>query len=219
MTRREILLEQASGVTGTDAFNSSAGSPTLDATGKVRGVRSVRCNWATAVNTNVVASGLSYADAYYTFYMLIGAAPAATFRMVQAQNGGTQWDIRMTTTPTLQFRWGSTILYTTPTLSLNTVYRIGVRYKCETSLGAANGIMEVYYATGDDLYGAAKATSSVVTMVTTNAAITSVNFGQSNAAASSGDVYFDDVRFDEAEMPGPTYVVPHAGVPIPFFTF
>jgi len=208
--RQATLDKLGTLIEATDGFNTSGGGGmTVTAGFLLRGPNCVRCNWTASANITNTINDISGSDVRISFYFSVATGPTATCRVAQFQNGSTQFDIRLLTTPTLQFRWGTTTLYTTPTLNLNQLYRFGIRYKCESSLGAADGIMEVYMANADEDFGAAKASSTVVTMTTSNAAINFFNFGHSNAGSVSGDIYFDDIRItDEQYMPGVSVAPP-----------
>lgn len=209
MTRLKDLTFESGATTGSDAFTSVTGSPTIDTSGKIKGPNSFRCNWAAASNVYGRCDFTASSPMYVSFYLVLGAAPAATFRLLNGQNSVSQFDVRLTATPTIQFRNGGSTLYTSPTLSTNTIYRFGIYYKCETTQGVTtDGVMEVYSASGDDDFGAYKARNGAITMATSNAGLSRIDFGMSNAASASGDLYFDDIRIDDAIMPGASLALP-----------
>lgn len=197
-------------VSSTDGYNSTSGTaPTLDTTGKMRGPNSAKHLWAASANSSGGITITAATEMYCQFYFMAVTVPTATCRVGQMQNSATQWDIRYGTAPTLAFRWLGNTLYTTPTLTLNKVYRFGVHYKCESVLGAADGIMEVWMADGDDAYGAPKASNTATGNVSDVSGITTCNFGHSNAASVSGEVWFDDIRItNELYMPGVSIAPP-----------
>jgi hypothetical protein len=78
-----------------------------------------------------------------------------------------------------------------------TIYRIGLRYTKGTG---ANAIIEGYVDTGDNNFGSPFAST------TTDTGTTQANrmeIGQA-AAGTVCDVFVDDVRIDDAAMPGPS---------------
>ena len=202
MTRlKDGLFETA--LTGTDGYTTVTGAPTLDTTSRIKGVNSALHSWSAATCFGTVSS-LSAAELFVSFYIYITALPTvASIRLNNFSNGASQLSLVLTTTGTLQLRNGSTVLFTSSALSINTLYRIGLHQKVSTAIGNADSVIEGWFAVGDAAFGSAFGTSSAQLMTTSNANFTSVTFGNTNSASGVGTLYIDNIRIDDTTMPGP----------------
>lgn len=212
MTRIKDATFESNSVTGTDAMSSNSGA-TLNSASLIKGTYCLRTQWATAVNVNASITGLgSNSELYTSFYVRVAQIQTSgTPRLVTASNGSTQWVIDMSTAGAMRIRNNGTNLATILTPTLNTTYRIGVYLKPSSAAAAADGILRVWVATGDAAFsGTPTYENTAYTMNASNANITSIAFGQNNASGNLGDYYWDDIRVDNASMPGPSVVVTHS---------
>ena len=205
MTRIKDATFEAGSLTGTDGFTSTTGSPSLDTTSKVRGVNSARTNWAASTNMNGTVSGMNNGELFISFYLLIGALPSSgSPRVITLSNGSTQLNFTLSSTGTLAARQNTTALGSLATgLTTNTVYRVGIHAKVSTALANADGIYDLYFATGDTAFGAAVISNSTITMNTSAANYTTFVLGMNNGVAATGDIYWDSLRIDDTAMPSP----------------
>src|SRR5262249_46422595 len=92
-------------------------------------------------------------DLFLTFYVKVVALRAPEARLAVVNTGSTPiGSIRLTSAARLKLRNGSTQVGSdSPVLSLNTLYRIGLRQKRGT--GTNNGVLEAYLAQGDAPFG------------------------------------------------------------------
>lgn len=204
MTRLKNATFESNAITGTDAFTASSGSPTVDGTSKIKGTYSARTNWATSANVNGTISGLSETEMWVSFYLRPEAfPPTGSSRVVTFSNGSTQFNLTLTSAGALNARMNSTTIQNGfATLSLNTNYRIGIRVKCSTALANADAEIDVYVVTGDVAFpGTPTLANAASTMNVSNGAFTQVVFGQNNGGATSGDLYWDNIRIDNVSMP------------------
>lgn len=203
MTRLKDATFEGASLTGTNGFTSTTGSPTLDSTSKVRGTYSARTNWASATNMNGTISGLNEPEIWFSFYIYVAALPTTGApRVVTVSNGSTQFNITLNSSGVLTARLNtSNQAPSIGTVSLNTAYRVGVHLKVSTAAGNSDGVMDVYFATGDAAFGSPILTTSSVLMNTTNANFSSITFGMNNGVATTGDVYWDSIRIDNVSMP------------------
>lgn len=210
MARLKNATFDSGTVTGTDAYVSSAGSPTIDTSNNKCGHgNSVRHNWTASANVTGTISGLSATELWVSFYYNVATKPASGApRIVTWGNGSTQWNIVYNTSNgTLNFRMNATTVATAflnPTVG--TTYRIGIRVKNSSSEAAADAEYDIYTAVGEAAFGAAVASGTAVTMNSSNAALTNVVFGQNNGSSPSADMYFDSIRVDNSAMPAPDVV-------------
>lgn len=195
MTRLYDATFESGSLTGADGFTSITGTPTLDTSSKIKGANS------TAVPATLAYygrfSGHSETEVYISFYINIAAYPASNDRIVYVTNN-TSGLLRIVLTSAgrlqLQDGGGTNIGSTSAILSLNTVYRIGIRYK---QGGGSDGIAELYLATGDGSFATVTAVSNHNATLTNNR----IDIGNTNTGGGVASFYIDNVHIDTVSMP------------------
>lgn len=209
MTRlKDILLENGTLTDATDGFDSTAGTPSLDTTSKLKGANSILCSavgdWG---EENFTGVDTLYVSAYILFSGLPATNQSRVLRIfnttdilctIYISSAGA---IQLRDTTNTQIGSASGV-----TVTINNPFRIGLRYTKGTG---ADGILEAFAAAGDDAFGAAFASTS--THVDTLQA-NRVRAGQ-NTGGTVCTVYVDNVRIDDAAMPGPDGGAPPTGNP------
>ncbi len=200
MTRlKDILLENGTLTDATDGFDSTLGTPTRDTGSTLKGVGSMRC---TAVGDfgreDVTASDSLYVSAYLKFTTLPASAQT---RLMFIRNGTTALcGLRVTSAGKVQLRDAANTQVgsdSTTVITVNNPFRVGLRYTKGTG---ANAVLEAFIAANDDAFGAAFASTSADTGTAQG---NRVEIGQ-GASGTVCDVYVDDIKVDDASMPGPS---------------
>lgn len=194
-----ITFEDASLTHATTGFDSIQGTCTLDTTSKVKGTYSLR---TAAVGGFGREDFTAQEQTFLSFYIFIAALPASTQARIAFIRIGTTIisSVRLTSAGKLQLRDPSNTQIgsdSSTTLSINTLYRIGLEYTNNGGGGA--DLMAAYVAVGDAAFGAAFASTSAAT-VGTDADRVEVGQGTSGTVA---DFYIDNIRIDDNSMPGP----------------
>ncbi len=178
------------------------GTPTLETVPPIQGSYAATINNATAqLREDFTATG----DLYTSFYLRLNAAPAASARIALISNSGTSvGGLYLTTSRTLQLRNGSTVIgSSSPVLSLNTLYRVGLHQK---SAGGANGVVEAFLAATGAQFSAPFASSATQTFTGSANRLT---LGATNSAAVN--ITLDTIQLDTAAFaasnttPTPTF--------------
>jgi len=202
MTRLKDATFESNALTGTDAFTTTTGSPTIDGTSLIHGTYCFRTNWASATNMNGTVSGLSATEIWISFYIRVATLPSTGApRIVTTSNGNTQFNMTINSSGVLSARNNTTGLASIRTLSVNTTYRIGLHLKVSTGAANADAVYEVFSAVGDAVFGTADLSVSNQVMNVNNNAFSSVVLGMNNGVATTGDIYWDSLRIDNASMP------------------
>lgn len=204
MTRVKNATFESNAITGSDAFTTSTGSPTVAAGSLIKGTYAARTNWSASANVNGSITGISSGEWWASFYIRVAAYPASTARIFSTTNGSTQLNFTMTSAGLVAVRQNTTGLGTLATLSLNTTYRIGVHVKIASDIAVSDAVADVYITAAgspDAAFGAAVISNAALTMNTINNVFTNAVFGHSNGAAATGDIYWDNVRLDTVSMP------------------
>ena len=202
MTRLKDATFESNALTGTDAFTTTTGSPTIDGTSLIHGTYCFRTNWASATNMNGTVSGLSATEIWISFYIRVATPPSTGApRIVTTSNGNTQFNMTINSSGVLSARNNTTGLASIRTLSVNTTYRIGLHLKVSTGAANADAVYEVFSAVGDAVFGTADLSVSNQVMNVNNNAFSSVVLGMNNGVATTGDIYWDSLRIDNASMP------------------
>jgi len=203
MTRLKDATFESNALTGTDAFTTTTGSPSIDSTSLIHGTYCFRTNWASATNMNGTVSGLSATEIWISFYIRVAALPTSGApRIVTTNNGNTQFNMTLNSSGVLTARNNTTNLSSIRTLSINTTYRVGLHLKVSTGAANADAVYQVYTALGDAAFsGTPDFSSTVEVMNVNNNAFTTVVLGMNNGVATTGDVYWDSLRIDNASMP------------------
>jgi len=202
MTRLKDATFESNALTGTDAFTTTTGSPTIDGTSLIHGTYCFRTNWASATNMNGTVSGLSATEIWISFYIRVATLPSTGApRIVTTSNGNTQFNMTINSSGVLSARNNTTGLASIRTLSVNTTYRIGLHLKVSTGAANADAVYEVFSAVGDAAFGTADLSVSNQVMNVNNNAFSSVVLGMNNGVATTGDIYWDSLRIDNASMP------------------
>lgn len=193
MTRLKDSTFEDGSLTGTLGGSSTVGSPTLDATGLMKGAYCVSFSAATQyVRYDFTASD----DIYVTGYLYFTVTPAANTRMIYINNG-VRLDLRTTGRLRLADAAGTAIGSDSAVLSTNTLYRFGVHWKKST--GANDGQAEAYVTAAgspEAAFGAAFASSTTLTQAAQLARVDAGNTTSPVAAFS-----LDNIRIDNAAMP------------------
>ena len=202
MTRLKDATFESNALTGTDAFTTTTGSPTIDSTSLIHGTYCFRTNWASATNMNGTVSGLSATEIWISFYIRVATLPSTGApRVVTTSNGNTQFNMTINSSGVLTARNNTSNLSSIRTLSVNTTYRIGLHLKVSTGAANADAVYEVFSAVGDAAFGTADLSLSNQVMNVNNNAFTTVVLGMNNGVATTGDIYWDSLRIDNASMP------------------
>ena len=201
MTRLKDATFEAGTLTGTDAFTSTTGSPTVDTTSKIKGANSIDFNWSGANEFGTV-SGLSANELFGYFYIRVITRPGSDVRILNTSNGSSQMSIALSSTGTLKFRNNTTVLFTSAALTNDVIYRVGFHQKVSTAIGNADSIIEGWVVAGDAAFDGTNLVGSTSNnlMNTSAANFTSVTAGNTNAT-NSGQFYLDNLRIDNATMP------------------
>lgn len=196
MTRLYDATFEGNSLTGANGGDSITGSPVVYTTSPIKGTYMMQIPDAAAQFLRF--SPAAQDEIFLSTYIKITANPTTTMRMIFTSNSGTAvCSIYLTTTGTLQLRdSAATILGTSSALSLSTVYRIGLHYKKGTG---ANAILEGFLASGDNAFGAAFQST---TNGAETAQINRIDIGN-QAAGSTKEKFFDNIRIDTVSMPGP----------------
>jgi len=193
---KDITFENGSLTHPTSGADGVSGAVTLDSTSAAKGVYSARISNAgsASLKENIPATD----DLYLSFYLKVLALRAPEARLAVVNIGSTPLgSIRLTSAGRLRLRNGSLqVGGDSPVLSLNTLYRIGLRQKRGTG---ANGVLEAYLAVGDAPFGAPFATL-------TNGAWTGAASQVLLGATGSDPVelLLDDIRLDAAAFAAPS---------------
>jgi RHS repeat-associated protein len=138
-------------------------------------------------------------ELYVTLYLKIHQLPTGTSRIVLLRNSGTSvGNLALTSSGTLQLRNGTSVIGTSAALSLNTIYRIGIRQKKGTG---ANGILQAVLTTGDTAFGTPFAQSTTQTFTSQ---VNEVRVGNTGAPWSS--LSMDDIALDTAGFAEPSSI-------------
>src|SRR5262249_52418034 len=192
----DITFEGGSLTHPSSGADAVSGPVSLDSTSALKGVYAARISNAgsASLKENIPATD----DLYLTFYVKVIALRAPEARLAVINTGSTPiGSIRLTSASRLKLRNGSTqVGADSPVLSLNTLYRIGLRQKRGTG---ANGVLEAYLATGDAPFGAPFAT---LTSGTWTGAASQVLLGATGS--DPVELLLDDIRLDAAAFPPPS---------------
>jgi hypothetical protein len=193
---KDITLE--AGLTdATNGFDSTQGTCALDTTSKIKGVNSMRCDAVGDFGReDVTASDSLFVSAYVNFVSLPGTTQT---RILFIRNGTTALcGLRITSTGLVQLRdaAGTQIGASSGTaITTGNPFRIGLHYTKGTG---ANAVLEAFVASGDTAFSAAFASTSADTGTLQ---ANRIEIGQ-GASGTVCDVYVDDVKIDDASMPG-----------------
>ncbi len=202
MTRLKDATFESNALTGTDAFTTTTGSPTIDGTSKIKGTYCFRTNWASATNMNGTYSGISEPEIWFTFFIYSAALPTSGApRVVTISNGNTQFNLTLNSSGVITARNNTTNLSSIGTISINTLYRVGVHLKVSTGAANADAVIECYFATGNNAFGAAALSLTNQVMNIANSNFSSIQVGMSNGVATTADVFWDNLRVDNVSMP------------------
>ncbi len=202
MTRIKDATFEGASLTGTNGFTSTTGTPALDSSSKIKGTYSCECSWVNATKFGTVSS-LSISDLYISFLLIVHTTPGSTVRLCNLSNGTSQFCVSIDSSGRLLFRNGSTTVYTGTGLTTDTIYRIGIRQKVSTGAGSGNAdsIVEFYWVADGAAWGTPAYSASNAQMATSNAAFTSVTLGNTNSSTTTGDIFVDNLRIDDAALP------------------
>lgn len=195
MARIKDITFEAGSLTGTSGFSTTpTGTVVLDTAAPLKNTTSVRVNPASAAVSYGQVDYTATADLFVSMYVRLVATPSVATRIIVSLVTNTvRGNIQLTTSRTLVLRNGSTTIGSaSATLALNTLYRVGFRQN-------ATGTLEAYLAEGDAAFATPFASS------TTLAAATQANrlrIGSNEAATVN--LLLDDIRIDDAAMPGPS---------------
>lgn len=187
-------------LTGTNGFSSvGASAPTLDTASTIKGAQCARWNAATS-GVGTLQPAADQSTVYFSFYIKINAHVAAP-RFVRAVDNAGVTSINLvinnTGTPSVKLRNGSTTIGTSATqLAAGTIYRIGIKIVKNSGVGVADGIAELYIATGDTAFGAAQVSNN--TQIIDNQ-IDKIEVGPTNGVAI--DCWMDDLIWSDSAMP------------------
>jgi len=202
MTRIKDATFETGNITGTDAFESTVGTPTptVDTTSAIKGV-----NAASISNTATDYGRVTYTGVdtvYVSMYIKLSALPAssvgrilriadtanATLCSIYVSNTGSL-TLRNSANSTVGSAWGTTI-------ATGTIYRIGLRYTKGTG---ANGTIEGFAVAGDGNFGSAFASNTAYTTTTQAGRVEA-----GNTTTNPATFLLDDLRIDDTAMPGPS---------------
>ena len=194
---------EAGTLTGAGAFDSVVGTE-LSVTSRdtLQGARAVRTTWAVGTSYGAFGSATFTTNGvgtlYGSLYLNLSAIPSAEQRLVLARNSTTTvMQIAITAAGALRLYSGVTLIGTSlnATLSSGVTYRLGWRYTAGTG---ANGIVELYLATGEAAFGAALLSTATGAMTL---AVTELRVGMTTSVALSATL--DHIVLDNAVMPTP----------------
>jgi unsaturated chondroitin disaccharide hydrolase len=190
----KAITFESNSLTGPNGADSVAGSgASLETSAPLKDRASARVQ-----GTAYLQQGFTGVDDFYvSLYLKLSATPASSARVIRIVNAGTTvGNLLLTSNRTLQLRNGSsTIGSSSPALTLETVYRIGLHQKKSS---ANNAVLEAFFAQGDADFIAPFA---ALTSGTWTTQASQIQFGATNGNAISA--VFDDVGLDAAVMPGP----------------
>lgn len=201
MTRQKDITLEGNSLSGTNGFDSTSGAEISVASStpiKDSFYARVVCTGGAASygQEDYTASNDIYVSSYFRF----PTNPAGVINFLEVRDASAALArVRFTTTGGASLRLvdsGGSTVGTDFAVTANTIYRVGLHY----GLGSgANGVVEMFVATGDNAFGAADR-QSLVNTGTTQA--TRLRAGVTAAATFTID--FDDLRIDDASMPGPS---------------
>ena len=186
-----------SAITGTNGFSSLVGSyPTLDTSAALKGAQSAY--WPNVTSGyGRLTPGAAQSTVYVSFYLKLDSASAARFWRCEDSAGATAINLQLTTGGALRLRNGSTVIGTAATtIAVGTLYRIGVKVVASGTPGvSADGVAELYVATGDTAFGAAQVSSSAQVLNT----VAKIDIGATNSTLFEARV--DDIYWSDSAMP------------------
>jgi RHS repeat-associated protein len=193
---KSITFEAGSLTDATSGADSTVGSVLLEQSSPLKESYAARVNntAATYVNEDVTATD----EIDVSVYVRLTALPSANAEVLTIRNGSTTvGNLQLTTAGALRLRNGTTTIGAdSAPLSLNTLYRVGLRQRKST---ASNGILQAYLASGDAAFGSTFAQSTTQTFTTQ---VTQVQVGATTATAVN--LTLDDLQLDTAALPGPS---------------
>jgi hypothetical protein len=201
MTRQKDITFEGNSLTGVNGFDTTSGTEiSVISTTPIKdtfyGHVAATGGAASYGQEDWTATNDGFASAYFRF----PTNPAGIINFLELRDGSSALArVRFTVTGGASLRLvdsaGATI-GTDFAVTANTIYRIGLHY---TIGSGANGVVEMFVATGDSAFGAADRST------TANSGITQVSrlrCGVTTAATFTVD--FDDIRIDDTTMPGPS---------------
>ncbi len=171
----------------------------------------------TGLSTASTASALVNGNAYFiesftpvdtlygSFYVKIHSLPTATIRIAQIRNRNadgtstTIGELWLSSGGVLRLQQGgsTTVIGSSSTLAVGTVYRVGLVQKKGTG---SDGVLQAYLATGSASFGTPFAERTAGAWTTQ---ATSFTFAMTHANTQTINMTFDDVKLDSAAIPAP----------------
>jgi PKD repeat protein len=190
---KDITFENGSLTDPTNGVDSIVSSISLASGGQqLKGLYSARIPNATSAYLQQSFAAVD--DIYVSFYLRVNSLPASQVRIAMFSNAGTTvGNIQLMTDGRLQLRNVSTMIgsYSAP-LSVNTIYRVGLRQK---KGAGGDAILEAYLAADGAAFGAPFAATNGGTWMTP---ADRLRFGATTATL---DATFDDIKLDTAMLP------------------
>lgn len=196
MTRLKDITFESGSLTGTDGADLSAGTGGVVTPG-LKGSYAAKY---TAGNSYIREQFSAVGEIFISFYAYIEATTSSTGRIAELRNGSASAgpSVRYSNNGQIRlYNQGGAQVGSGVAVSLNTLYRIGLRYKAGTG---ANAIGELYVATEDNAFPGSPNAS--YTNGTETDTVTETRIGSPTSTVI--DWRFDDVRIDDAAMPGPS---------------
>lgn len=139
-------------------------------------------------------------ELFVSFYLRVDALPSSTTRILRFSLSGTSvGEIYLTSAGKLKLRnAGTTIGSDSATLSVGTLYRVGLHQKQGTG---ANAVLEGFLASSATAYAFGSPFASSSTQAFT-IAVRSVSVGATNSSLAAA-ITVDDIKLDAGSMPAP----------------
>ncbi len=190
---KDITFENGNLIDPTNGVDSIVSSISLASGGQqLKGLYAARIPNATSAYLQQSFAAVD--DIYVSFYLRVNSLPASQVRIAMFSNAGTTvGNIQLMTDGRLQLRNVSTMIgsYSAP-LSVNTIYRVGLRQK---KGAGGDAILEAYLAADGAAFGAPFAATNGGTWMTP---ADRLRFGATTATL---DATFDDIKLDTAMLP------------------
>jgi len=181
----------------------SVGTVTLETTAPLNGSYAARLPNAT--NSYLQENFTPADELYVSFYVRLAVLPASDARIALIQNVALNLGSLWLRNGALQLRDGSTVLGESGPLSVNTLYRVGLRQKLGTGDDA---VLEGYLANARAGVDFDLATPFARTVSGTwTAQASRLRLGQTSGNTPL-DATFDDIMLDTATMPLPSIITP-----------
>lgn len=194
MARIKDITFESGSLTGTNGADSTTGTAVaIDGTSAIKGTYTAKIT-ASASTGYVVENWTATDSVYISLYVKIASGPTTAAVICDLRDsGGGIYRIRADADELWLADGGNTQIGNRFTYSVDTSYRLGLRYTKGTG---ADAIVEFFAVAGDDPFGTAIASTSAGT-ATVQA--DRVRIGATNSQTST--FFIDNIRIDDASMP------------------